>query len=39
MIRTRLGFRRQSDGNVGPRGMAVYKGMKDNDKFPNPPSN
>jgi len=37
MIRARLGFSRQPDGNLSTRGRAVYKGMKDNDKFPNPP--
>ena len=37
MIRARLGFSRQSDGNVSTRGRAVYKGMKGNSKFPNPP--
>jgi hypothetical protein len=37
MIRARLGFSRQPDGNVSITGRAVYKGMKDNDKFRNPP--
>ena len=37
MIRARLGFSRQPDGDVSIRGGAVYQGMKDNKKFPNPP--
>jgi hypothetical protein len=37
MIRARLGFSRQPDGNVSTRGKAVYKGMKGSDKFPDPP--
>src|SRR5215831_4624521 len=37
MIRARLGFSRQSDGNVSTRGLAVHKGLKGNDKFTNPP--
>jgi hypothetical protein len=37
VIRARLGFSRQSDGSVSTRGKAVYKGMRDNDDFPDPP--
>ena len=37
MIRARLGFSRQPDGNVSIRGKAVYKGMKGNEKFANSP--
>src|SRR5579862_3689457 len=37
MIQARLGFSRQSDGKISFRGRAVYKGMKDNDRFANSP--
>src|SRR5215470_13163226 len=37
MIRARLGFSRQPDRNVSTTARAVYKGMKENEKFPNPP--
>jgi hypothetical protein len=37
MIRARLGFTREPDGNVLITGRAVYKALKDSDKFANPP--
>ena len=37
MIRARLGFSRQSNGDVSIRGRAVYQGMDANDKFRDPP--
>ena len=37
MIRARTGFTRDSDGNVSLRGKTVLKGMKGNERFPNPP--
>ena len=36
MIRARLGFSRQSDGDISSRGRAVNQGMGGSDKFSNP---
>ncbi|HEY2380104.1 MAG TPA: fibronectin type III domain-containing protein [Terriglobia bacterium] len=37
MLRARLGFTRQSDGDIWIRGGAVLKGTYGSDKFPDPP--